>query len=97
LAPNVLPLFLVALHDSKVAECSVTLTLRTAVSPTAATAAPFDENTAEYPPMYKDTPPPYVFPPSASLLTTQFANALLWRATLKKETLSGCRAADRPA
>jgi hypothetical protein len=50
--------FLVALHDSNVVESSVTLTLRTTVSPTAATASPFEDNTDEYDPMYNDTPPP---------------------------------------
>jgi hypothetical protein len=89
--------FLVALHDSNVIESSVTLTLRTTVSPTAATASPFEENTDEYAPMYNDTPPPKLFPPSTSPLTPQFANALLWRAILKNETLSSCNAADKPA
>jgi hypothetical protein len=88
--------FLVALHDSNVAESSATLTLRTTVSPTAATASPFEENTDEYAPMYNDTPPPYAFPPTTSPLTPHFANTLLWRARLKNETLSSCNAADRP-
>jgi hypothetical protein len=91
-----MPLVLIALHDSNLVVSRVTLTLRTTVLPTAAAASPFEENTDEYPPMYKDTPPPYAFPPSASTLTTQLANALFWRAILKNETLRSRSPADRP-
>jgi hypothetical protein len=87
---------LLALHDANRAVSSVTLTLRTTVSPAAAAASPLKLSLEEYAPMYTDTAPPYAFPPVTLTLTAQLSNTLLLRPRLKCDTCSCCSPAESP-